>query len=56
MSILVPISKAEAKLSELIRHTEDEDVILLMNQSTPAAVLVSPARYNAMQEGHQLVG
>ncbi|WRQ08168.1 antitoxin [Mycobacterium phage dwieneke] len=49
MSVLVPISKAKAKLSELVRQSEDTDVVL-MNHSTPAAVLISVKRYEALQE------
>jgi antitoxin StbD len=47
MSELVAISKARAKLSELVRHSQDEDVVL-MNHSTPAAVIVSVDRYEAL--------
>ncbi|QDF19772.1 RelB-like antitoxin [Mycobacterium phage LilSpotty] len=49
MSILIPISKAKAKLSELVRQSEDTDVVL-MNHSTPAAVLISMERYEALHE------
>lgn len=49
MSTMVPISKAKAKLSELIRQAADEDV-LLMNHSTPAAVLISAERYDDLLE------
>lgn len=47
--MMIPISKAKAKLSELVRHSEDEDV-LLMNHSAPAAVIVGAARYDALLE------
>ncbi|KLI05806.1 type II toxin-antitoxin system Phd/YefM family antitoxin [Mycolicibacterium senegalense] len=49
MSTLVPISKAKAKLSELVRQAAEEDVVLI-NHSTPAAVLVSAERYDALLE------
>jgi prevent-host-death family protein len=49
MSILVPISKARARLSELVRQSHDDDVVLL-NHSTPAAVILSVDRYEAMLE------
>lgn len=49
MSILVPISKARARLSELVRRSRDDDVVL-MNHSTPAAVILSADRYEAMLE------
>jgi antitoxin StbD len=47
MSELVAISKARARLSELVRRSKDEDVVL-MNHSTPAAVIVSADRYEAL--------
>ncbi|BBZ48830.1 type II toxin-antitoxin system Phd/YefM family antitoxin [Mycobacterium heidelbergense] len=46
---MISISKAKAKLSELVRQSADEDVVL-MNHSTPAAVLVGAGRYDAMLE------
>ena len=49
MSINVPISKAKARLSELVRQAADEDVVL-MNHSTPAAVMVSAERYDDLLE------
>lgn len=49
MSELVPISEARAKLSKLIRHAADEDVVL-MNHGRPAAILISPARYESILE------
>lgn len=45
----VGISEAKARLSELVRHAADEDVVL-MNHSTPAAVLVSAERYDGLLE------
>ncbi|HEX5255609.1 MAG TPA: type II toxin-antitoxin system prevent-host-death family antitoxin [Mycobacterium sp.] len=49
MSVLIAISKARARLSELVRVSHDDDVVL-MNHSTPAAVIVSADRYQAMLE------
>jgi len=49
MSTLVPISEARAQLSKLVRFAADEDVTL-MNHGRPAAILISPARYEAMIE------
>ncbi|BBZ26456.1 hypothetical protein MMAD_07510 [Mycolicibacterium madagascariense] len=49
MTLMVPVSKAKAKLSELIRQAADEDVIL-MNHSTPAAILISAERYDELIE------
>jgi prevent-host-death family protein len=45
----VSISKARAKLSELVRQAADENVEL-MNHSTPAAVLIGAERHEAMLE------
>lgn len=47
--MMIAISKAKAKLSEIVRHSEDEDVVL-MNHSTPAAIVIGAARYDAMCE------
>jgi antitoxin StbD len=49
MSNLVSISEARAKLSALVREAEDRDVVL-MNHSRPAAILISPARYESLLE------
>lgn len=46
---MIPISKAKARLSELVRRASDEDV-WLMNHSTPAAVLISVERYDDLLE------
>lgn len=46
---MVSISEAKAQLSELVRRSADEDVVL-MNHSTPAAVLISADRYDALPE------
>lgn len=47
--MMIAISKARAKLSELVRRSRDEDVVL-MNHATPAAVIVSADRYDALLE------
>jgi antitoxin StbD len=47
MSTLVSISRAKARLSELVRQSADDDVVLT-NRSTPAAVLISADRYDAL--------
>jgi antitoxin StbD len=47
MSVLVPITNARAHLSELVRKANDEDVVVL-NHSRPAAVLISASRYEAL--------
>lgn len=46
---LVPISEAKGRLSELVRESDDHDV-LLMRHGRPAAVLVSHARHEALIE------
>lgn len=47
--MMIAISKAKARLSELVRHAADDDVVL-MNHSTPAAVLRSAERDEALLE------
>ncbi|WP_235852811.1 type II toxin-antitoxin system Phd/YefM family antitoxin [Mycobacterium interjectum] len=47
--MLIPVSNARARLSELVRRSADEDVVLT-NHSTPTAVMVSADRYSAMLE------
>lgn len=44
---LVPMSEAKGRLSELVRTSDDHDV-LLMRHGRPAAVLVSYARHEAL--------
>jgi len=46
---MISISKAKARLSELVRQAGDEDVVL-MNHATPAATLIGAARYEALLE------
>lgn len=45
--LLVSISAAKSRLSELVRAAETRDVRLL-RYGGPAAVLISAARYDAM--------
>lgn len=47
--MMIAISKARARLSELVRLSGDEDVVL-MNHSTPAAMILSAERYEALLE------
>jgi prevent-host-death family protein len=47
--MLVPISEAKGRLSELVRTAEDEDVVLLRH-GRPAGVLISTRRLEALFE------
>lgn len=49
MSKLVPVSEARARLSELVRDSEFEDVILT-NHGRPASVLIAAERYESLLE------
>jgi antitoxin StbD len=49
MAELVSISAAKARLSELVRDSDREDV-LLMRHSHPVAVLLSARRYEDLLE------
>ena len=46
---LVPITEAKARLSEIVRESEDRNV-LLMKHGRPAAVVMSASRYEALVE------
>lgn len=46
---LVPISEAKAKLAELLRDSDEGDVILLKH-GRPAAIMLSARRHEAMLE------
>lgn len=46
---IIPVSEAKGRLSELVRVAEDHDVTLVRH-GRPAAVLVSPARLDALIE------
>jgi antitoxin StbD len=47
--MMIAISKAKAKLSELVRQAADENIVL-MNHSTPAAIIIGAERHEAMLE------
>ena len=49
MTTYVPLSEAKAKLSEIVRDSDAEDV-LLMRHGRPAAVVISSGRYDALLE------
>lgn len=49
MAKMIPLSEAKGRLSEVVRDSEDTDV-LLMKHSTPAAVVMSFARHEALLE------
>ncbi len=49
MSKLVPVSEARARLSELVRDSEVEDVILT-NHGRPASVMIAAERYESLLE------
>lgn len=46
---MIAISEAKAKLTELVR-TADEEPVLLLRHSKPAAVLLSHERYEELME------
>lgn len=49
MAKLVPLSEAKGHLSELVRDS-DSDEVLLMRHGRPAAVMLSARRWDALQE------
>ena len=49
MSTFVPLSEAKGRLSEIVRTSETENV-LLMRHGRPAAVVIGTARYDALLE------
>jgi antitoxin StbD len=49
MAVYVPISEAKGKLAELVRSSDESDVLLLRH-SRPAAVLMSARRHEALIE------
>jgi antitoxin StbD len=49
MTTLMPISEAKAKLAELVRDSDEGDVIL-MKHGRPAAVVLSVRRHEALIE------
>jgi len=48
-NVLVPISEAKGRLSEIVRESDSRDV-LLMRHGRPAAVVMSHARHEALLE------
>ena len=46
-SLLVPITEAKGRLSEIVRESEARDV-LLMRHGRPAAVMLGTDRYEAL--------
>lgn len=49
MSVFIPVSEAKGKLSEIVRDSDNEDVVL-MRHGRPAAVVMSVDRHDAMME------
>lgn len=47
--LLVPITEAKARLSEIVRESEHRNV-LLMKHGRPAAVVLSAGQYDALME------
>jgi len=47
MATLVPISEAKGRLAELVRDSDEDDVMLLRH-GRPAAVVISTRRYEAL--------
>ena len=47
MAHMIPISEAKARLSELVRDAEDDDVLLLRH-GRPVAVILSAHRHDAL--------
>ncbi len=46
MTVLVSVTEARMRLSEVIDHAE-VDTVWLMRYSTPVAIVLSPQRYDA---------
>lgn len=46
---LIPVSEAKARLTELVKTSKGEDVVLL-RYGKPAAVLMSTERFDALME------
>ncbi|MGQ0631326.1 MAG: type II toxin-antitoxin system prevent-host-death family antitoxin [Sporichthyaceae bacterium] len=47
--LLVPITEAKARLSEIVRESQDRNV-LLMKHGRPGAVVISASRYDDLME------
>jgi antitoxin YefM len=53
----VPISKAKNSLLDLARDVErDDDVVAITRNGVPAAILLSPAKYEALLETLEILG
>ena len=49
MSMLVPVSEAKGRLTELVRDAESEDIVIVRH-GRPAAVLIGSERFDALLE------
>jgi len=49
MAQFIPISEAKPRLAEIVRDSDDEDVLLLRH-GRPAAVVMSARRWDAVNE------
>ncbi len=49
MAQFIPITDAKAKLAELAKHSDEDDVVL-MKHGRPHAVLISVRRHAALME------
>lgn len=49
MPAVIPISEAKGRLAEVVRDSEDHDVILLRH-GRPAAVVIGAQRFDAIME------
>lgn len=47
MQRIIPISEAKARLAEIVRDSDSDDIVL-MKHGHPAAVVVSYARHEAL--------
>ncbi len=53
----VPISKANNRLLDLAREVErDDDVVAITRNGVPAAILLSPAKYEGLLETLEILG
>ncbi len=53
----VPISKAKNRLLDLAREVErDDDVVAITRNGVPAAILLSPAKYEGLLETLEILG